>query len=509
MKKRGSIQENRKNTDSTENKPENNKIPSKTYKRVKNSSLSSTNKTNSSTSLLQSFSNIIKSSGHSPMYQSSMGTAEREKLLGNDQNHSSTHESKHHTSGLFGMIARQSQNNKARQWIIFAISALVLFLLFKPSTNHDYKYGIMFDAGSTGSRIHVYKFHEGKGGLKLDDELFEQVKPGLSSYPDDITGATASIKGLIDLAMAYIPKEKHSSTPLALKASAGLRILGEEKAVPILNGVKKMLDQQPFQQKWVPEIMDGTKEAVYSWMTLNYLADSLTKSGASASDTFGTLDLGGGSTQIAFAPSDPSTKSNADASNMLKETAFGKEWEVYIHSYLGLGLMSAREAMLDGPHEGDNKDVSSVCHASGFSEKWDNARSGYSVNGAGADFTSCYAKAKGVVAKMNVDSPNEIRSQTFYAFSYYFDRAVEVGLISGDGGEVTVLQFKQAAETACRSVKKTENGEWLCMDLSIISALLGEGFKFHDETTLRLYKKINGIETQWSLGATFALFAAQ
>lgn len=58
-------------------------------------------------------------------------------------------------------------------------------------------------------------------------------------------------------------------------------------------------------------------------------------------------------------------------------------------------------------------------------------------------------------------------------------------------------------------MKKTENGEWLCMDLSIISALLGEGFKFHDETTLRLYKKINGIETQWSLGATFALFAAQ
>lgn len=64
------------------------------------------------------------------------------------------------------------------------------------------------------------------------------------------------------------------------------------------------------------------------------------------------------------------------------------------------------------------------------------------------------------------------------------------------------MQFKQAAENACRSVRKSENGDWLCMDLSIISALLGEGFKFHDDTTLRLYKKINGIETQWSLGAT-------
>ena len=264
------------------------------------------------------------------MYQSSMGTAEREKLLGND---SSTTNDSNNKSTLFNMIARQSQNGKSKPWLIFGAILLAIYLL-KPSTNFNYRYGIMFDAGSTGSRIHVYKFHaDSSGSLKLDDELFEQVKPGLSSYPDDIPGATASIKGLVDKALAYIPADKHSSTPLALKASAGLRILGEEKSVPILNGVKDLLNNQPFQQLWNPEIMDGTKEAVYSWVTLNYLADSFNKHGSSAKDTFGTLDLGGGSTQIAFAPTDVTTKTNSAPENILKEKAFGKEWEVYIHSY--------------------------------------------------------------------------------------------------------------------------------------------------------------------------------
>ena len=68
----------------------------------------------------------------------------------------------------------------------------------------EYKYGIMFDAGSTGSRIHVYKFHTGSNGdLMLDDELFQQVKPGLSSYPDDIAGAVASIQSLVDACKEY------------------------------------------------------------------------------------------------------------------------------------------------------------------------------------------------------------------------------------------------------------------------------------------------------------------
>jgi len=37
----------------------------------------------------------------------------------------------------------------------------------KPDADGDYFYGIMFDAGSTGSRLHVYKFHRDDSSGKL------------------------------------------------------------------------------------------------------------------------------------------------------------------------------------------------------------------------------------------------------------------------------------------------------------------------------------------------------
>ena len=166
----------------------------------------------------------------------------------------------------------------ARPYLLFAAIAIfgLYFMSSSDSKAGNFKYGIMFDAGSTGSRIHVYKFHESnEGNLILDDELFQQVKPGLSSYPDDIPGAVASIQTLLDACKKYIPSDQYSKTPLALKASAGLRILGPEKSEPILKAVGETLGKSGFNQVWEPEIMDGTKEAVYSWVTLNYLAKVL------------------------------------------------------------------------------------------------------------------------------------------------------------------------------------------------------------------------------------------
>ena len=64
----------------------------------------------------------------------------------------------------------------------------------KNISDPDIFYAIVFDAGSTGSRIHVYKFTRKNGHLELLFELFEQIKPGLSSFADDIAGE--SILGL-------------------------------------------------------------------------------------------------------------------------------------------------------------------------------------------------------------------------------------------------------------------------------------------------------------------------
>ena len=174
--------------------------------------------------------------------------------------------------------------------------------------------------------------------------------------------------------------------------------------------------------------------------------------------------------------------------------------------------MSARQLLLGGAHEGVSEAVTSPCFSSSFSTTWENARSTYEISGAepGKDFSSCYEKAKNAIASQNVHKPAEIANQPFYAFSYYFDRAVEVGLITENGGDLKVSEFRTAAEKACDNTavpKVSDNADWLCADLSLISALLSEGFGFDDNNVLKLYKKIDGIETQWALGATFAVFA--
>ena len=44
------------------------------------------------------------------------------------------------------------------------------------------RYAIVIDAGSTGSRVHIFKFNVGAGGaLELQFDKFDQLRPGLSS----------------------------------------------------------------------------------------------------------------------------------------------------------------------------------------------------------------------------------------------------------------------------------------------------------------------------------------
>ena len=46
---------------------------------------------------------------------------------------------------------------------------------------------------------------------------------------------------------------------------------------------------------------------------------------------------------------------------------------------------------------------------------------------------------------------------------------------------------------------------FLCADLAIIGGLLHHGYSLALDTPLELYKKIDGHETSWALGAAFDL----
>lgn len=121
-----------------------------------------------------------------------------------------------------------------------------------PATNREdfpLTYAIMIDAGSTGSRLHLYHFHSCPAPAlpTLDHESFYSTKPGLSAYPDDPAEAAHSLKEMLDRALREIPADQHSCTKLELKATAGLRLLGEQQSKAILHGVEQFIrTEYPF-----------------------------------------------------------------------------------------------------------------------------------------------------------------------------------------------------------------------------------------------------------------------
>lgn len=218
------------------------------------------------------------------------------------------------------------------------------------------QYALMIDAGSTGSRIHVYRFNYCSESPELEDEYFEMLKGGLSNYGTNPSAAADSLRPLLKSALERVPASLQKCTPVAVKATAGLRLLPGKQAEDVIKAVRHMLETEyPFPiadgmnadgskaSKGV-EIMEGKDEGVFAWITVNYLLNRIGSSQADKLETAAVMDLGGGSTQIVFEPSFTSALQGMQPGEHVYElSAFGpKPFTLYQNSYLGYGLMQAR-----------------------------------------------------------------------------------------------------------------------------------------------------------------------
>ncbi|XP_029643143.1 ectonucleoside triphosphate diphosphohydrolase 5 isoform X2 [Octopus sinensis] len=363
-------------------------------------------------------------------------------------------------------------------------------------------YGIMFDAGSTGSRIHVFSFSSDNGKkMKLIQDIFNEIKPGLSAYASDPKQAADSLLPLLNLAKSEVPEVFQSSCAVALKATAGLRLLGEQPAKNILLEVEKLFKTFPFKMlKNNTEIMSGTKEGIYSWLTVNYLLDLLD----TPEKTAVALDLGGGSTQITFVPSKPETLQQVGDDFKESVTLFGQRYNLYTHSYLGLGLMATRFEVSDKTETAPLQ-LKSVCIQENTQTSWSYSGKTYQVSSAGnSNFDNCYAATSKYV-KENMKPVLELTNHDIRAFSYFYDRAVDMNLIGPEGGKVAVNSFQQAAVQACN--QKNSEKPFLCLDLCYIYSVLKDGYTLEANKIIELTKKINRVEVSWALGAVFDLIS--
>lgn len=212
------------------------------------------------------------------------------------------------------------------------------------------QYALMIDAGSTGSRIHVYKFHNCGPSTAYEYETFVQRQPGLSAYAGHPDEAAMSLDSLLDVAVRTVPEALRRCTPVTVKATAGLRLLGASQSAEILEAVRRRLSEVypfPLASQDPVAIMDGRDEGVFAWVTANYLMDTIRADSPATAVPYAVLDLGGASTQIVFEPVfDDLPDSALREGDHKYELSFGaREHVLYQHSYLGFGLMHARKSV--------------------------------------------------------------------------------------------------------------------------------------------------------------------
>ncbi len=391
------------------------------------------------------------------------------------------------------------------------------------------KYAVVVDAGSTGSRIHAFKFLSSGSDLLLEDSIFSALEPGLSSYSANPEAAADSLRPLLEKARDFVPASHHALTSVEVRATAGLRLLPGDQATAILDAVRHLLSASyPF---FVPadavSVLEGSDEGVFMWVTSNYY---LGRIGKPSGETVSVVDLGGGSVQRAFAIQGPAPPS-VPAESVKRIQAAGQSYDVYVHSYLGFGLKASRKTFL-APYE--EVDAGHPCLHSGFVGRY--AYGGESViaksQTEGADVTQCLGT---MALEMRLDEPCGVASQCSFdgvwsggggpgakenfVSSYLVDMAGDVGIIprKSDGGRVRAGDFLRAAQRLCpmeveaaaTAVPKYLNGDgdkpYVCMDLLYAYKLLKDGFDFPEEGEFSLVKRFDykgqKVEAAWPLGA--------
>ncbi|KAJ5773512.1 hypothetical protein N7457_008408 [Penicillium paradoxum] len=432
------------------------------------------------------------------------------------------------------------------------------------------QYVLMIDAGSTGSRIHVYRFNNCGSTPELENEVFEQTEiksdpgSGLSSYREDAEGAARSLDPLMEVALKSVPEEYRSCSPVAVKATAGLRFLGPEISDKILEAVRHRLETSyPFpvvsKEKGGVQIMDGSDEGVYAWITTNYLLGKI--GGPDETPTAAIFDLGGGSTQIVFQPTFEQSKAGGMPEHLAAgdhkyELNFGgRDFELYQHSHLGYGLMSARKAMhhivveaklAHSPQDLSwvGQPISNPCIGPGMqTEVKLEFPANHPLGPGPIKFVMVGPKDKSMapqcralaekILKKNEDcklapcSFNGIHqpslAKTFsredvYIFSYFFDRTAPLGMPES----FTLEELQQLTSTVCAgesewgSFENVGNAlaelrgrpEW-CMDLSFMMGLLHTGYEMPLSREVKIAKKIKNNELGWCLGASLPLLSQE
>ncbi|CAK9076870.1 unnamed protein product [Durusdinium trenchii] len=207
--------------------------------------------------------------------------------------------------------------------------------------SEDVPLAVVVDAGSTGTRVHIYCFSQGDLCKELGLPRSSSNQPALSTC-EDLPCLSQLLEPLLNRAADAVPARFRPRTPLAIRATAGFRLLSHPKAELLLKLMRSITKQYGFKDAGV-EVMSGDDEGLLQWLAVNRLLGTLRGPAPVA-----VLDLGGASTQIAYLVDDEPSLLHPSRRAFLRQLPFpgGRTVRLYEHSYLGYGLVAARQRIM-------------------------------------------------------------------------------------------------------------------------------------------------------------------
>ncbi|CAG8449324.1 2699_t:CDS:10 [Diversispora eburnea] len=232
-----------------------------------------------------------------------------------------------------------------------------------PSTTTSWlanrNYGVVIDAGSSGSRVQIYswKDHRVIRESKDKEELRhlpviergdehglkwqKKVEPGISSFASNPSQVgEGHLKELIDFALEVIPYDQVSETQIYLLATAGMRLLPPSQQNAILqNACDYIMFQNRFKmfEKCSDhiQVISGEKEGIYGWVAVNYLK--------------GGFEFDKGNHNVEHNIRHEAKKHANDLTTVTLWTLNGQqvEYQVFVTTFLGYGTNEARRRYID------------------------------------------------------------------------------------------------------------------------------------------------------------------
>jgi len=96
------------------------------------------------------------------------------------------------------------------------------------TAGNEFQYAVVVDAGSSGSRVHVYRWPTPVGRARValqvpgvERLISNKITPGLSRHASDLQRISDDIQGLLNDAAQHVPRQLQRSTPVYLMATAG------------------------------------------------------------------------------------------------------------------------------------------------------------------------------------------------------------------------------------------------------------------------------------------------